>query len=104
MKAIYRFKTIREVLTVGFALLIFLLISAGIVGWVSMTRMADEVSLTLAEAQLGCPAGVGFLECGDTGNSSGEYLSERSGRQVGPGVPPPWLGSAQAPPQLRLAP
>jgi len=52
MKAIYRFKTIREVLTVGFALLIFLLISAGIVGWVSMTRMADEVSLTLAEAQL----------------------------------------------------
>jgi methyl-accepting chemotaxis protein len=51
MKAIYRFKTIREVLTVGFALLIFLLISAGIVGWVSMTRMADEVSLTLAEAQ-----------------------------------------------------
>ena len=32
MKAIYRFKTIREVLTVGFALLIVLLISAGIVG------------------------------------------------------------------------
>jgi methyl-accepting chemotaxis protein len=51
MKRLYRFKTIRQVLTVGFSLLILLLISAGVVGWVSMTRMADEVSVTLAEAQ-----------------------------------------------------
>ncbi|MEO8908900.1 MAG: methyl-accepting chemotaxis protein [Gemmatimonadaceae bacterium] len=51
MSRIYHFKTIREVLAVGFSLLILLLISAGVVGWVSMTRMADEVSLTLAEAQ-----------------------------------------------------
>lgn len=51
MTHIYRFKTIRQVLAVGFALLILLLISAGVVGWVSMTRMADEVTLTLAEAQ-----------------------------------------------------
>ncbi|MGH7604990.1 MAG: methyl-accepting chemotaxis protein [Gemmatimonadaceae bacterium] len=51
MKLGYRFKTIREVLTVGFSFLILLLLSAGAVGWVSMTRMADEVSLTMTEAQ-----------------------------------------------------
>jgi len=47
----YRFKTIRQVLTVGFSFLILLLISAGAVGWVSMRRMADEVSKTLDGAQ-----------------------------------------------------
>jgi len=47
----YRFQTIRQVLTVGFSFLILLLISAGAVGWISMTRMADEVSQTLGEAQ-----------------------------------------------------
>jgi methyl-accepting chemotaxis protein len=47
----YRFQTIREVLTVGFSFLILLLLSAGAVGWVSMTQMADQVTLTLAEAQ-----------------------------------------------------
>jgi methyl-accepting chemotaxis protein len=51
MKAFYRFQTIRQVLTVGFSFLILLLISAGAVGWVSMTRMADEVTRTLAGAQ-----------------------------------------------------
>jgi methyl-accepting chemotaxis protein len=47
----YRFKTIRQVLAVGFSFLILLLISAGTVGWVSMRRMADEVSKTLDGAQ-----------------------------------------------------
>ena len=51
MRTLYRFQTIRQVLTVGFSFLIFLLISAGAVGWVSMRRMADEVSKTLAGAQ-----------------------------------------------------
>ncbi|MDQ6871879.1 MAG: methyl-accepting chemotaxis protein [Gemmatimonadota bacterium] len=51
MKALYRFQTIRQVLTVGFTFLILLLISAGAVGWISMTRMADEVTRTLAGAQ-----------------------------------------------------
>lgn len=51
MKLGYRFQTIREVLTVGFSFLILLLLSAGAVGWISMTRMADQVTLTLAEAQ-----------------------------------------------------
>ena len=51
MKLGYRFQTIREVLTVGFSFLILLLLSAGAVGWVSMTQMADQVTLTLAEAQ-----------------------------------------------------
>ncbi|MGH7650749.1 MAG: methyl-accepting chemotaxis protein [Gemmatimonadaceae bacterium] len=51
MKLGYRFQTIREVLTVGFSFLILLLLSAGAVGWVSMTRMADQVTLALAEAQ-----------------------------------------------------
>jgi len=51
VKALYRFQTIRQVLTVGFSFLILLLISAGAVGWFSMTRMADEVTKTLAGAQ-----------------------------------------------------
>lgn len=51
MKSLYRFQTIRQVLTVGFTFLILLLISAGAVGWVSMSRMADEVSRTLSDAQ-----------------------------------------------------
>jgi methyl-accepting chemotaxis protein len=51
VKALYRFQTIRQVLTVGFSFLILLLISAGAVGWFSMTRMADEVTRTLAGAQ-----------------------------------------------------
>lgn len=45
-----RLWTIRLALYFGFALLVALLISAGTVGWVSMTRMATEVSQTLAEA------------------------------------------------------
>ncbi|HEY8852899.1 MAG TPA: methyl-accepting chemotaxis protein [Gemmatimonadaceae bacterium] len=52
MRTFYRFQTIRQVLTVGFSFLILLLISAGAVGWFSMTRMADEVTKTLAGAQL----------------------------------------------------
>jgi methyl-accepting chemotaxis protein len=51
MKSLYRFQTIRQVLTVGFSFLIFLLISAGAVGWVSMRRMADDVTRTLGDAQ-----------------------------------------------------
>jgi methyl-accepting chemotaxis protein len=51
VKRLYRFQTIRQVLTVGFTFLILLLISAGAVGWVSMSRMADEVSRTLSDAQ-----------------------------------------------------
>lgn len=45
------FRTIRQVLTVGFSLLIVLLVGAGTVGWVSMSRMATEVSSTLADTQ-----------------------------------------------------
>jgi hypothetical protein len=51
MRTSYRFQTIRQVLMVGFSFLIFLLISAGAVGWFSMRRMADEVTKTLAGAQ-----------------------------------------------------
>ncbi|HUR00722.1 MAG TPA: hypothetical protein VM166_14825, partial [Gemmatimonadaceae bacterium] len=47
----YKFRTIRQVLTIGFSFLILLLLGAGVVGWVSMTRMADEVGRTLASAQ-----------------------------------------------------
>jgi len=46
-----RFQTIRQVLTVGFSFLIILLLGAGAVGWVSMNRMADQVTETLADAQ-----------------------------------------------------
>jgi len=48
---LFRFQTIRQVLTVGFAFLIILMLAAGAVGWLSMNRMADQVTLTLADAQ-----------------------------------------------------
>jgi len=51
MKAPFRFQTIRQVLTVGFSFLIFLMLAAGAVGWLSMNRMADQVTNTLADAQ-----------------------------------------------------
>src|SRR5256714_6204778 len=46
-----RFETIRQVLTVGFTFLIVLMLGAGAVGWLSMNRMADQVTETLADAQ-----------------------------------------------------
>lgn len=51
MRLPFRFQTIRQVLTVGFAFLILLLLGAGAVGWVSMSQMADRVTETLAAAQ-----------------------------------------------------
>jgi methyl-accepting chemotaxis protein len=51
MKLPFKFQTIRQVLTVGFAFLILLLLGAGAVGWVSMTQMANRVAETLADAQ-----------------------------------------------------
>src|SRR5256885_13988445 len=46
-----RFQTIRQVLTVGFTFLIVLMLGAGAVGWLSMNKMADQVTETLSEAQ-----------------------------------------------------
>ncbi|HMG13576.1 MAG TPA: methyl-accepting chemotaxis protein [Gemmatimonadaceae bacterium] len=51
MRLPFKFHTIRQVLTVGFAFLILLLLGAGAVGWVSMAQMADRVTDTLADAQ-----------------------------------------------------
>jgi methyl-accepting chemotaxis protein len=51
MRLPFKFQTIRQVLTVGFAFLILLLLGAGAVGWVSMAQMADRVTETLADAQ-----------------------------------------------------
>ena len=51
MKLPFKFRTIRQVLAVGFSFLIVLLLGAGAVGWMSMTSMADRVSETLADAQ-----------------------------------------------------
>jgi methyl-accepting chemotaxis protein len=51
MKLPFKFRTIRQVLGVGFSFLIVLLLAAGAVGWMSMTRMADRVTETLADAQ-----------------------------------------------------
>ncbi len=51
MRLPFHFHTIRQILTVGFAFLIMLLMVAGAVGWISMTRMADQVTKTLGEAQ-----------------------------------------------------
>ena len=52
MTLTFRFRTIRQILTVGFSLLIILLLGAGAVGWFSMMGMADRVTATLADAQL----------------------------------------------------
>jgi len=46
-----RFRTIRQVLAAGFSLLVVLLLTAGILGWISMSRMATEVETALGEAQ-----------------------------------------------------
>src|SRR5207244_11897035 len=51
MRLPFKFETIRQVLTVGFSFLIVLMLAAGAVGWVSMNRMADQVTSTLADAQ-----------------------------------------------------
>src|SRR5687768_8555741 len=51
MKVSYRFRTIRQILTIGFSFLIVLLLAAGAVGWISLTSMADQVTETLADAQ-----------------------------------------------------
>ena len=48
---LFRFQTIRQVLTVGFSFLILLMVAAGAVGWLSMSRMADQVTAALADAQ-----------------------------------------------------
>ncbi len=47
----FRLTTIRQVLGIGFSLLVLLLLGAGIVGWISMSAMADDVATTLADAQ-----------------------------------------------------
>ena len=47
----FSFRTIRQILAVGFSFLILLLLGAGAVGWISMSQMADRVTATLADAQ-----------------------------------------------------
>jgi methyl-accepting chemotaxis protein len=51
VKLPFKFRTIRQVLTVGFSFLILLLLGAGAVGWISMAQMANRVSETLSDAQ-----------------------------------------------------
>ncbi len=53
MKMVYpeRLWTIRVALFLGFSLLISLMATAGVVGWISMTRMSTEVSAALADAE-----------------------------------------------------
>jgi methyl-accepting chemotaxis protein len=47
----FKFRTIRQILAVGFSFLILLLLGAGAVGWISMAQMADRVTATLDDAQ-----------------------------------------------------
>lgn len=51
MRLPFRFRTIRQILAIGFSFLIVLLLGAGAVGWISMTSMADRVTEALAAAQ-----------------------------------------------------
>jgi methyl-accepting chemotaxis protein len=86
----FRFKTIRQVLAVGFSLLIVLLLSAGAVGWVSMRRMATDVGQTLADAQQDAKQASDFsnvvtqeIQAANTYLSDQDLKSEAEFRRLG---------------------
>lgn len=86
----FRFTTIRQVLTIGFTLLIVLLLAAGAVGWISMRRMAMDVGQTLADAQLDAKQASDFsnvvtqeIQAANTYLSDQDTKSEAEFRRLG---------------------
>ena len=74
----FRFRTIRQVLTVGFAFLITLLVGAGVLGWMSMAGMAKNVRATLSEAQQDTRQSSDFSNAiTEEIQAANEYLSDR---------------------------
>ena len=85
-----RFRTIRQVLAAGFSLLVVLLLTAGILGWISMTRMATEVAHALEEAQYDAKQASDFsntitqeIQAANTYLSDQDLKSESEFRRLG---------------------
>lgn len=85
-----RFRTIRQVLAAGFSLLVVLLLTAGILGWVSMSRMATEVATALGEAQYDAKQASDFsntitqeIQAANTYLSDQDLKSEAEFRRLG---------------------
>ena len=85
-----RFRTIRQVLAAGFSLLVVLLLTAGILGWISMSRMATEVATALGEAQYDAKQASDFsntitreIQAANTYLSDQDLKSEAEFRRLG---------------------
>ncbi|MBC8024517.1 MAG: methyl-accepting chemotaxis protein, partial [Steroidobacteraceae bacterium] len=85
-----RFRTIRQVLAAGFSLLVVLLLTAGILGWISMSRMATEVATALGEAQYDAKQASDFsntitqeIQAANTYLSDQDLKSESEFRRLG---------------------
>ncbi|MDQ3673414.1 MAG: methyl-accepting chemotaxis protein [Gemmatimonadota bacterium] len=85
-----RFRTIRQVLAAGFSLLVVLLLTAGILGWISMSRMATEVETALGEAQYDAKQASDFsnaitqeIQAANTYLSDQDLKSESEFRRLG---------------------
>ena len=85
-----RFRTIRQVLAAGFSLLVVLLLTAGILGWISMSRMATEVAKALDEAQYDAKQASDFsntitqqIQAANTYLSDQDLKSESEFRRLG---------------------
>ena len=85
-----RLKTIRQVLAAGFSVLVILLLTAGIVGWISMSRMATEVASALGEAQYDAKQASDFsntitqeIQAANTYLSEQDLKSEAEFRRLG---------------------
>ena len=85
-----RFQTIRQVLAAGFSLLVVLLLTAGILGWISMSRMAAEVETALGEAQYDAKQASDFsnaitqeIQAANTYLSDQDLKSESEFRRLG---------------------
>ncbi len=80
----FRFRTIRQVLTVGFSFLILLLLGAGAVGWISMTSMAERVTETLNDAQKDAKQASDFSNVVTQEiQAANTYLSDQDARSDG---------------------
>ena len=85
-----RFQTIRQVLAAGFSLLVVLLLTAGILGWISLSRMATEVESALGEAQYDAKQASDFsnaitaeIQAANTYLSDQDLKSEAEFRRLG---------------------
>jgi methyl-accepting chemotaxis protein len=90
MKNPLRLNTIRQVLAAGFSLLVVLLLTAGILGWLSMSRMATEVATALGEAQYDAKQASDFsntitreIQAANTYLSDQDLKSEAEFRRLG---------------------